>query len=253
MIKILAIGNSFSEDATTYLHDMALSGGIDTKIVNLYIGGCSLKFHFENIEKDIKGYQYQLNGVATNRVVSIKEALIEEDWDYVTLQQASHDSGILETYIPYFSLVSEYVKKYVPNATQLIHQTWAYGVGSDHSAFPLYNCSQLKMYDALTDAYHYISKMSGLGMIPSGKLIQTLRETNRFDLPNSEITLLRDGFHLSYIYGRYAIAALWYTLLLEDNIIENEFIPKCNNCDNNINQNIINLIKQIIMPEILKK
>ena len=40
--KILVIGNSFGEDATHFLHDLALTRGINTKVVNLYIGGCSL-------------------------------------------------------------------------------------------------------------------------------------------------------------------------------------------------------------------
>lgn len=36
-MKILAIGNSFSQDATAYLHRMAEAGGMETKIVNLFI------------------------------------------------------------------------------------------------------------------------------------------------------------------------------------------------------------------------
>ena len=35
--KILVIGNSFGEDATHFLHDLALTRGINTKVVNLYI------------------------------------------------------------------------------------------------------------------------------------------------------------------------------------------------------------------------
>ena len=48
--KILVIGNSFGEDATHFLHDLALTRGINTKVVNLYIGGCSLERHWRNIE-----------------------------------------------------------------------------------------------------------------------------------------------------------------------------------------------------------
>lgn len=44
-IKILAIGNSFSQDATQFIHDIAKADGVDTKVVNLYIGGCSLQRH----------------------------------------------------------------------------------------------------------------------------------------------------------------------------------------------------------------
>ena len=49
-VRILAIGNSFSEDAAYYVHPMAAAAGIDVKIVNLYIGGCSLETHWRNME-----------------------------------------------------------------------------------------------------------------------------------------------------------------------------------------------------------
>ena len=51
MKKILAIGNSFSEDAARYLHQTAKAAGVDTKVVNLFIGGCPLERHWKNIER----------------------------------------------------------------------------------------------------------------------------------------------------------------------------------------------------------
>ena len=70
---ILAIGNSFSRDATAYLYDVCKNMGIPVHVVNLYIGGCSLEQHWSNIEKDAKAYQYQKDGVVTDRYVSIAE------------------------------------------------------------------------------------------------------------------------------------------------------------------------------------
>ena len=77
--KILVIGNSFGEDATHFLHDLALTRGINTKVVNLYIGGCSLERHWRNIENEAKDYEYQLNGRATGNKVSIQDALAEKN------------------------------------------------------------------------------------------------------------------------------------------------------------------------------
>ena len=51
MYKILAIGNSFSEDATYYLHQILEHSGIENQVVNLYIGGCSLERHIGKISK----------------------------------------------------------------------------------------------------------------------------------------------------------------------------------------------------------
>ena len=46
MYKVLAIGNSFSEDATHFLHQICESSGIENEVVNLYVGGCSLERHW---------------------------------------------------------------------------------------------------------------------------------------------------------------------------------------------------------------
>lgn len=45
-VKILAVGNSFSEDATFYLPQIAEAGGKSLILGRLYIGGCSLERHW---------------------------------------------------------------------------------------------------------------------------------------------------------------------------------------------------------------
>ena len=58
-MKILAIGNSFSQDATTYIEDIANSMGIeDITAANLYIPGCPLTKHAENLKTDELEYEY---------------------------------------------------------------------------------------------------------------------------------------------------------------------------------------------------
>ena len=48
-MKILAIGNSFSQDELRFLHGIAKSAGQEVMTANLYIGGCSLETHIKNI------------------------------------------------------------------------------------------------------------------------------------------------------------------------------------------------------------
>lgn len=43
---------------------------------------------------EAKDYMDEENGHSTERYVSINEMLVENDWDYIITQQASHDSGI---------------------------------------------------------------------------------------------------------------------------------------------------------------
>ena len=106
-MRVLAIGNSFSQDATHYLHQLAAAEGQDLKVGNLYIGGCSLGRHLENMQAGAAEYLYEENGASTGRYVSVDEALGMEKWDIIVTQQASHYSGILETYEPYLTLILE--------------------------------------------------------------------------------------------------------------------------------------------------
>lgn len=224
-MKILAIGNSFSQDATAYLHRMAAAGGLETKVVNLFIPGCSLETHWENAVSGSPAYCYELNGQETDKMVSLRVSLQEEDWDVVTLQQASHFSGQPETYEPYLAQLTGYVKALAPHARIYLHETWAYEIDSDHGAFPVYHCNQNEMYIRLKDAYSSAATALGLPLIPSGDVIQALRGTPAFCYAKGGASLCRDGFHMCWTYGRYAVAATWLEKLSGEDIRRNSFVP----------------------------
>ena len=226
MKKVLAIGNSFSRDATCYLHQIAECAGVETKIVNLYIGGCSLERHWQNIEKKVERYQYQINGNVTDRYVTIDEALEEEEWDFIVIQQASHDSGWKDTYEPFLGLIVDYVRRKVPNATFVLHQTWAYEPDSDHGKFIRYDRNQQKMYEALERCYKEMAAKYQLPMIPCGDVIQEVRRLDAFNREKGGISLCRDGFHMDFIYGRYLLACVWAKKLFHITLEDNRFVPK---------------------------
>ena len=55
-VKILAIGNSFSDDAMEHLAVILKGAGVENiSLGNLYIGGCSLETHYNNIIKSKVG------------------------------------------------------------------------------------------------------------------------------------------------------------------------------------------------------
>lgn len=225
MINILAIGNSFSQDATHYLHQIAEADGVETKVVNLYIGGCSLERHWANVQSGAKDYLYELNGKSTERYVSVQEALQEEKWDHIVTQQASHDSGWAETYEPFLGSLVDYISKQVSGAKILIQETWAYEIDSTHGNFPRYHNSQQEMYERLSRAYNEAAQRHGLKLIPCGDVIQKLRKIPPFVYEEGGISLCRDGFHMNYIYGRYALAAVWYKTITGNSVAENTYIP----------------------------
>ena len=109
-MNILAIGNSFSQDATRYLHDIAAADGVTMHIANLYIGGCSLERHYRNMLSGQRAYELQYDGHLTGFNVSLQEALLNRAWDVVTLQQASPCSMDADSYFPYIAELYTYVK-----------------------------------------------------------------------------------------------------------------------------------------------
>ena len=106
-MKILAIGNSFSQDATRYIREIAKSNGDKVKVVNLYISGCPLYKHYLNIIDKKETYNVQIDGENTNFLTSIQKALSSDNWDVVTLQQSSPESGYFEMYEPYLNLITD--------------------------------------------------------------------------------------------------------------------------------------------------
>ncbi|MCQ2477609.1 MAG: DUF4886 domain-containing protein [Clostridia bacterium] len=209
-MKILSIGNSFSQDAHKWLHKLAKLSGFDIETANLYIGGCSLETHWKNAEENNRYYSLELNGNVGTRSVSIEEALKLETWDIVTLQQVSHKSGIPESYEPYLSSLANMVRELQPDAKLYFHQTWAYEIDSDRGGFANYNHDQAEMYNRIKQTTKMAAQSIHAALIPVGKAIQNLRETvPEFDYQNGGLSLCRDGFHLSLNYGRYAAAATW--------------------------------------------
>lgn len=223
-VKILAIGNSFSQDAVEqYLYDLAKASGIEVVIGNMYIGGCDLDKHLNNLQSNTAAYEYRkvVDGTKNNRKsVSIAEALADEPWDYISLQQASGKSGRYETFTALPQLVSA-ITATVPDATMMWHQTWAYASSSNHADFPAYNSNQMTMYNAIVSASRRaVTDNSALKiMIPSGTAIQNARTSYVGDIFN------RDGYHLNVNHGRYTAACTWFEAIFGIDVTTTTYKP----------------------------
>ena len=235
-MNILVIGNSFSEDATRYLHQIARSDKYDLTAVNLYIGGCPLSRHYRNMLSGESAYSLMVNGYDTGFKVSLKEALLNRDWDFVVMQQVSHQSIHYETYQPYLNELSAYVRKCVPGAKQVLHQTWAYEQGSKRLCEELGYQDQKDMYRDLENAYSTASKDVGAyGLISSGELFQKL-------IAAGVTKLHRDTFHASLGLGRYALALLWYRVFTGNTVADNNF----HDFDETVSEENIFLVKEVV-------
>lgn len=204
-MKILSIGNSFSQDSTALLQ--LLTDKITAR--NLYIGGCSLDMHAANIENDAAKYELQENGEKMqNALIGVKEALISDKWDYITVQQVSGRSGVYESFYPYLGELLDYVRKY-SDAEIVLHETWSYEIGSGHPDFAIYNSDREQMAQAIKETYEKVSAKENLRIIRVGEAVQNLRAKPSFDYKNGGLSLTRDGFHLSLSYGRLLAASVW--------------------------------------------
>ena len=254
IIRVLCIGNSFSWDAVEQeLVPLCDAKGVEVEVHNLYYGGCSLQQHAAFLQKDTAAYSHRVctnstidsivnqsfNRQSSNRqfriikdTITLRQALSDGTYDYISLQQASHDSGIRGSYEPWLSLLIDTVRAYQPNAQLCWMQTWAYSQDAKHPAFPRYHNDQQEMWDSIQACTRHVletynpslsnfsqlsSLHSQLVLVPCGLAIQNARETKLGD------TLCRDGYHLNYTYGRYTAACVWYEILTGKDVRLNRY------------------------------
>jgi len=210
--RILSIGNSFSQDAMRYMLDILVKNSVSADnvlIVNAYIGGMDLQGHAGNAVSNSLAYirqSFGYNGaMTTTSGVTLKSIVEENDWDYITLQQASHHSGNPLTYDPYVDNLITFIKANATNPEVKIgwHMTWAYAQDSTHSGFPYYGSNQMTMYNAIINAAQ--TKVVGKFdfIIPAGTAVQNARTTTLFG-----DRLCSDGYHLND-FGRFIAGAMW--------------------------------------------
>ena len=246
-MKLLSIGNSFSQDAQKWLYDVCKSAGKEIYNVNLYYGGCSIHAHWNFYVNNQAEYDYEVMAEPV-RKITLTEALAAEKWDVITIQQASHDSGKYETYQPYLNDIIKVVKEACPDAKIYMHKTWAYEIDSTHPCFVHYNNDQQYMYNCLSEAYEKAAKDIDAEVIPSGDVIQYMRDNvAEFDYKNGGLSLNRDGFHLSLGYGRYAAALTWYCKLFDGKVDDVTFAPDI--CDD---EKLISVVKAAVETVISK-
>lgn len=214
-LKVLAIGNSFSVDALEWLPEIAKAQGYKVVLGNLYIGGCTVSTHADSFKGNKAAYIcYENRGstwtpntlVTTGYTkVSPNEVLQGEDWDIITLQQASGYSGMEDTYGENLTYMAARIKELCPNAKLYWHMTWAYQSNSNNSDFSKYGNDRTTMYNAIVKCVQnkVVTNSNFDGVIPVGTAVENVR-----NVLGDNIT--RDGYHLKKIEGRYLAALCWF-------------------------------------------
>ena len=216
-MQVLAIGNSFTQDATAYLSKIAECAGVPLTVVNLYIGGCTLERHYRNMLAKKREYSLEFNGQTTGFFTSINEALLSRDWDAVVIHQASRAALDFKNFTPYLSELADCVRTCCPCTKLYMHQTWASDVVSGKTLTELGFATRKELYEVFKSVCGKAAdEIKADGIIKSGEIMQKLSKKG-ID------RLYRDGFHATYDIGRYAIALTWFKALTGKSVLENSF------------------------------
>lgn len=256
-VRLLTVGNSFSQNATRFLPDLAAAGGHRLIHRPIVVGGASLQLHAEKALKHDEDANDQAGLYSSGR--SLKQELTSENWDFVTIQQASLKSHDVNTYRPYARQLSDYIRKHAPSAALLMHETWAYRrddprfTRSPATGEP---STQEAMYRGLAGAYRTIAAELGARLIPVGDAFHQAdtdpewgyRPDTEFDFRNAQppalpdqthslhtgwrwakqkdgkIALGMDGHHANAA-GEYLGACVFYEVLFGESVVGNSFVP----------------------------
>ena len=223
-MKILSVGNSFSEDTMEHIANIAKNLGFTNfKFANMYIGGCSINRHYNNIVSDAADYLYSVNtgdGWQKTKGVSIKSAIEDEDWDIISIQHGTGDKSRYTSAESYDNLAKliESVKELAGNQTKIaFNMAWVAEPESTHHEISSYGGNQSLMYEKLTELTKRLVTPLVDVVSPVGTAVQNARAC-------VSKKLTRDDYHLSYDLGRY-IAGITFLKALCD--IDVEAISWC--------------------------
>lgn len=255
-VRLLTVGNSFSQNATRQLGNLTTNAGHVLIHQPIVVGGASLELHWG------RAAAYEKNPQATNGLygkLSLKQHLIAQPWDFVTIQQASIKSHDVATYRPFAKQLHDYIKQHAPKAEVLMHQTWPYRVDdprfSPTTPKPGEPATAADMYKMLTSAYTTIGKELGIRRLPVGDAFHLAdtdpkwgyQKDTKYDYKNKEQTTLPDQTHSLHVgwrrakgkdgkeslgmdghhanmAGEYLGACVWFEVLFNESVVGNKFI-----------------------------
>ncbi len=252
-LRLFHVGNSFSNNATRLLPELAKSGGHELIIGRAVTGGCSFERHWNAVEAfladpaDPKGMIYSGK--------SLWENLRADRWDVITVQQYSLHSTDYGTYQPFARRLHAHLKKLQPQAEIVIHQTWAYRRDAPRfgqTAAGKNAANQQEMWERSRAAYRQLAQDLGARIIPVGDAFWRVdadpvwgyQVDPHFDpktavppaLPiqrhslhvgyrwNAEKKLSMDANHAN-VAGEYLGALVWYAFLFEESPERLAYVP----------------------------
>ncbi len=233
-LKVLDIGNSYTQDATSYLSDLVSASGIDVSDMALYTatrGSASYKTWCDTyFDADTAGYTISKvagtltttietgNGAAGNGEL-FRACLSDESWDLIIIHQVS-------TYAPYYDQWNEdsnageldkliqIIRKHQPQAT--IGFTLVHSYASNYESNS--ENSSLERWRLIADSASRLRNSHDIDfVIPYGTAIQNLRSSS-LNTINSATghynDFTSDGTHCASGLGDYVASCCYFQSLL---------------------------------------
>ncbi len=265
-LKVLFIGNSFSDDATDsgYFDDSTLYAMLENMLGEgkvgvglVWHGGKTMAWHASMAKNDFKEYSFfytdSRDGWDYVGPGSTAEALAYTDWDVVVLQPYGQEltegycsiEGVLsefktlEASLPY---MLDHVAKNAPDAEVYLHLPWSVTTELKLNAA---NDDYKTIAGTIRKVEAYTGTESGkaiTGVLPIGAAVQAARNTYLATLDynaeaiaandvqpetDPQMGLQRDGVHLSFEIGRYlANMVVAETLVPEDARLKGYTLPE---------------------------
>lgn len=226
-LKVLDIGNSYTQDATALLPSIVENTGVDLMDMCLYKflrGGASFRT-WCRVYDDKDNQTYSFYRSIGNVSVSVptgdfpegdgsifRRALSEVEWDLIIIHQVS-------TYAPYYDLwnsdglgggldqLLDIIRQHQPKAKigfLLIHSYWDNYSGNEEK-------SSLERWQKIANSVQKLQEDYDIKfIIPYGTAIENLRSSSL----NNSYDLTRDGTHLGYGLSRYTAACCYFESLI---------------------------------------
>lgn len=225
-LKVLSVGNSFARNATKVLYQIARTEGVEEIVLgNLHIGGCPISRHYELSQSGAAEYAYYKNTTGTwekTDNVAMKTALLDEDWDYITITSTPGQEGDPKFYEGCLDGLIAFLRanKTNPDAPIGYHMTWAFPNGSPSSAMKLHNNSRTVMFNAITDTTqnHIMKKYDLDFLLASGTAIENARSVM------GQVFTKDDGYHMN-TYGEYVTGYMYFAAITGKPLSELKFKP----------------------------
>ena len=201
VLKVLAIGNSFSVSLQSQLPSVAKALGQDLDLATMSVWGCTFDRHWACLT-NAADHSYFLHwnrsgtrqadwpelasclvkmaetadtkrGWTPKRGANLAEVIKAVKWDVITVQQGSHKSWRKETYSPCGDKLVDFIRTFAPRTRILAQETWSYTPWDKR--LKDWGITPDEMAEKIHDACAGFALRHGIGRIPMGSAVQVWR------------------------------------------------------------------------------